>query len=66
MKKRRADGPAHEPLIAALAGIIFLIIGIRHEGSLGVGFTVLGFAVIGLGALTFFAQLLFWWWQGKD
>jgi len=66
MKNRRADGPAHEPLIAALAGIIFLIIGIRHEGSLGVGFTVLGFAVIGLGALTFFAQLLFWWWQGKD
>jgi len=65
MKRRRADGPAHEPLIAALAGIIFLLIGARHAGSLGLGFTILGFGVIGFAALTFFAQLLFWWWGGK-
>ena len=65
MKKWHADGPAHEPLIAALAGIIFLIIGARHDVSLGVSFTILGFAVIGLGALAFFAQFLFWWWDSK-
>jgi len=53
------------PLIAALAGIIFLLIGARHAGSLGLGFTILGFGVIGFAALTFFAQLLFWWWGGK-
>jgi hypothetical protein len=65
MKKRRADGPAHEPLIAALAGIIFLIVGGGHDGSLGLSFTILGFGVIGLAALTFFVQLLFWWWGGR-
>jgi len=66
MKQRRADGPAHEPLIAALAGIIFLIIGGKHDGSLGSTFTIFGFAVIGLGALAFFAQFFFWWWTGKQ
>ncbi len=65
MKRQRADGPAHEPLIAALAGIIFLIIGLRHDGSLGLSFTILGFAVIGLGALTFCAQFVSWWWAGR-
>ncbi len=65
MKKQRADGPAHEPLIAALAGIIFLIVGGGHDGSLGLGFTILGFAVIGLGAATFLAQLFLWWRGGR-
>ena len=61
MKKQRADGPAHEPLIAALAGIIFLIVGGGHGGSLGTSFTVLGFAVIGVGAIAFLVQLFLWW-----
>jgi len=61
MKQQRADGPAHEPLIAALAGIIFLIVGGGHDGSLGLSFTILGFAVIGLSAATFLAQLFLWW-----
>ena len=65
MKRQRADGPAHEPLIAALAGIIFLIVGGRHGGTLGLSFTVLGFAVIALGAITFLGQLFLWWRGGK-
>lgn len=65
MKKRGADGPAHEPLIAALAGLIFVIVGGRHDGSLGSGFTILGFMVIGLGALAFCAQFLSWWRNGE-
>ena len=65
MKQQRADGPAPEPLIAALAGIIFLIVGGDHDGSLGLSFTILGFVVIALGAETFLTQLFLWWRGGR-